>query len=290
MRKEKEILKEVAQWASNNKEIRTVILTGSRTSPEIGIDLFSDYDIEIGVNDLTDFLENEEWLSFFGNVLTCIRKEYEGFWMRMVLYKDYVRIDFKIYAITYFEQLVEREELPKHWDRGYFILIDKNGITKDLKLPTHSSYTIRKPTEDEFLVLVNDFWWDTTYVAKSLWRNELYYAKYMLDSIIRFSYLQRMIEWNIGLRYNWAVSTNKNGRFFKRYLSEESWIELEETFCGSAIEENWIALFATIRMFRQLAATIATELHYSYPKKTDIEIGEYIEKIRSLNRNATDIE
>ncbi len=290
MRKEKEILKEVIEWASKNEEVRTVILTGSRAGRKTDVDLFSDYDIEIGVNDLTDFLKNEEWLSIFGEILTLIRQDDDGFSMRMVLYKDYVRIDFKVYAATYFGQFAEREELPKHWDNGYYILIDKNGITKSLKPPTHSSFIIKKPTEDEFLFVVNDFWWDTTYVAKSLWRNELYYAKYVLDTIIRVSYLQKMIEWNIGLRHNWEVSTNKNGRFFRRYLSDETWTQLEKTFSGSAMEENWASLSAIIHLFRQLAITIATELHYSYPRKTDVEIGEYLEKIRSLNRSATDIE
>lgn len=250
--------------------------------------MFSDYDIEIVVNNPAKFLDNEEWLSAFGEPLIIIHTN-DDFTLRMVIYKDYVRIDFRIYSIKDFEQSNIQTQLPQHLDNGYTILLDKDNITSNLKPPAYNAFIIAKPSKEEFLATVIDFWWDTTYVAKSLWRNELFYAKYMLDSIIRFSYLQRIIEWHISMQHNWQITTNKNGRFFKQYLDAATWRELEKTFAGSDIEENWNALFATSNLFRRLAMSIAAETNYSYPQKSDTEITAYLNKIKNLDKGATDI-
>ena len=290
MRNDKEVLKEIKNWGLTNQDVRTVILTSSRANPNGHVDLFSDYDIEVVVRNREKFLSNEEWLSAFGEILTLIWEDNDEFSMRLVLYKDYVRIDFKMYELTYFKKHGEQIELPGNWDNGYNLLVDKDGISSSFASPGYTAFIIKRPTTDEFSSVVNDFWWDITYVAKSLWRDEIYYAKFMLDNIIRFSYLQKMIEWNIGLRHNWQVTTNKHGRFFKQYLDAETWAELQTTFAGSEIEENWNALFATTQLFRQLATKIAAELNYSYPKKTDIEITAYLKKIKALDKNAFEIE
>lgn len=287
MRKPDEVLKEIANWAERNDEIRTVILTGSRADPNAPADLFSDYDIEIVVNNPGKFLDNEEWLSAFGEPLIIIHTN-DDFTLRMVIYKDYVRIDFRIYSVKDFEQSNVQTQLPQHLDKGYKILLDKDQITLNLKPPAYDSFIITKPSKKEFLAVVTNFWWDTTYVAKSLWRNELFYAKYMLDSVIRFSYLQKIIEWQISMQHNWQIS-NKYGRFFKQYLDTATWRELENTFAGSDIEENWNALFATSNLFRRLAMSIAAETGYSYPQKLDTELTAYLNKIKNLDKGATDI-
>jgi len=288
MRNAKEVLGEIINWAEQNDDVRAVLLTGSRENSNNVADLLSDYDIEIAVNNADQFLNGEQWLSAFGDILTIIRVD-ESFSLRMVLYKDYVRIDFRIYSIENFKQYIDLPELPEHWDIGYIILCDKDRLTEHLEQPACKAFVVSKPSKEEFSATVTDFWWDTTYVAKSLWRNELFYAKYMSDKIIGFSYLQKMIEWFIGLQHGWKISTNKNGRFFKQFLDPATWIELENTFSGSDIEENWNALFATIKLFRKLAETIAKELHYSYPYQLDEEITRYLEKIKTLDRSATGI-
>lgn len=288
MRNPKEVLEQVTDWAERDFDVRAVMLTGSRANPNAIADLLSDYDIEIAVNNAHLFLQNEEWLSIFGDIITIIRVN-EEFTLRMVLYKDCVRIDFRIYTIENFKEYIHQPALPDHWDIGYKVLLDKDRLTANLKPPAYKAYIIAKPTEEEFLSTVTDFWWDATYVAKSLWRNELFYAKYMMDNGIRFSYLQKMIEWHAGLKSGWKISTNKYGRFFKQYLDNETWVALEKTFAGNKTEENWNALFTILQLFSRLALTIAKELDYSYPLKLEGEITAYLNKIRNLESSATDI-
>jgi aminoglycoside 6-adenylyltransferase len=276
-------------WALANPEVRTVILTSSRTNPNADPDLLSDYDVEVAVNNRQKFLKNEDWLNAFGEILALIREDKDDFSMRLALYKDYVRIDFTIYELIYLEKYSGQAGLPEHWDIGYIVLVDKDKMLSVFQHPTYTSFRIKQPTQDDFLSLVNDFWWDCTYVAKSLWRDEIHYAKYMLDNIIRFSYVQKMIEWHIGLQHHWKVTTNKYGRSFKKYLDSETWKKLEATYEGSGIKENWDALFATTELFRELALILARELNYDYPQKTDSEIMAYLIKIRGLGRDAIDL-
>jgi aminoglycoside 6-adenylyltransferase len=290
VRNDKEVLQEIKTWGLANPAVRTVILTSSRANPNATPDLLSDYDVEVAVSDRDSFLQNEDWLTVFGKILAVIREDKDDFSMCLVLYKDYVRIDFTIYDLRYLKKFGEQHRLPQHWDIGYTILIDKDKIASALPAPGHTAYVISRPSNDDFALLVNDFWWDSTYVAKSLWRNELYYAKYMFENVIRFSYLQKMIEWHIGCQYNWQVGTNKYGRAFKKYLDAETWAKLQKTYTGSGINENWDALFATTELFRQLATTLAGKLNYPYPQKTDDEIMAYLVKIKGLGTDAIDIQ
>jgi aminoglycoside 6-adenylyltransferase len=288
MKKTKEVLEEITSWAERDNDVRAVMLTGSRANLHARADLLSDYDIEIAVNNADRFLESEEWLSAFGDIITIIYVN-DVFTLRMVLYKDYVRIDFRIYTIDNFKQYLTQSILPEHWDAGYKVLSDKDKLTVKLKSPAYNAFIITKPVEKEFLSIVTDFWWDVTYVAKSLWRNELFYAKYMMEHVIRFSYLQKMIEWYAGLQNDWKITTNKHGRFFKQSLDNETWMELEKTFAGNVIEENWEALFISLELFSRLASSIANKLDYSYPRKLEIEMTAYIKKIRNLETGATHI-
>ena len=56
-------------WIKENDRILCAILTGSRVSPNRGIDFLSDYDIQLFVNDLEIFKINDGWLDEFGPIL-----------------------------------------------------------------------------------------------------------------------------------------------------------------------------------------------------------------------------
>lgn len=293
MRSEKEILDAVVNWASESEDVRVVIITSSRANPDAPRDIFTDYDIEFAVTDLNKFLSDDSWLYNFGEPIEVIREDEEAFEgefaMRMVIYNDYVKIDFRIHSVVKFREQVSKDQLPDDWDIGYKVLIDKDSITANLKKPTFNSFKIAAPSEEEFLNTVKNFWWDTTYVAKSLWRDELFYAKYIFENIIRFNYLQNIIEWRIAYRSNEKITTNKHGRLFKKYLTPDEWKNIQTTFAGSDISENWDALFATMDVFRDFSKDIALKMNFQYPDKLDAETTTYIHRIRTLEKDAKDI-
>ena len=280
MQKENDIIGNLQNWACENDNVRAAVLIGSRANPNAHVDILSDYDIELFVNDISTFMD-DKWLDFFGNIM--IRWPFKPMstfskdWItRLVLFESGIRIDFQITA--------KKSVDSSAYNGGFRLLVDKDGLMKNLKEPTFSKYFIKKPTEEEYQALVNGFFWDATYIAKNLWREELYYAKYMLDNIIRFEYLQKMIEWYIALQHDWSVSTNKHGRFFKRYLDSQTWTELETTFSDGDIENNWIAFFNMLDLFRKLSKDVAKKSGYSYPDGIDLKVTEYCRKVKTLEK------
>ena len=57
--------------------------------------------------------------------------------------------------------------------------LDKDQRTAGWKPPSYQAHIPTRPTEAEYQALVEEFWWVTTYVAKSLWRDELVFASQM---------------------------------------------------------------------------------------------------------------
>lgn len=284
MRSEKEVLLQLKKWAKEKKFIRAVILTSSRVKNDANIDFLSDYDIELYVSDLSIFKKNDKWLEPFGSVMVRwpLKPRSTGFktgiWItRLVLFKDWVRIDF---------QITDQLEIESDaYDNGYEVLIDKDGMTKGLAEPTYSEYIIKRPKKEEFEVLVNEFWWNAYYVPKYLWRDQLPFAKYMLDYKLRYSYLHKIIDWYIGMQNNWSVKTGALGKKFKNYLDEDIWAEWEETYAGADIAENWKAFFNMTNFFRKIAKKIEKNLGYEYPYQVDNDVTEFCRKIKRTEKD-----
>lgn len=277
MHQKDDVIEKLKNWVLENNAVRAMVLTGSRANPDACVDDFSDYDIALYVEDMRQFM-NDEWLKIFGNVMIrwplkpmpTLNKD----WItRLILFENRIRIDFQITA--------GKELDPSSYDDGYKVLVDKDGLTKNLTKPTFSKFKIKKPSREEFENLVNAFFWNTTYVAKNLSRDELYYARYMLDNVLRFDDLQKMIEWYITMQHDWSISTGKCGRLFKHYLSPEIWKRLEKTYSDACIENNWQSLFDMIDLFRNLGKAVADNLKFEYPDKVDKQITAYCRKIQA---------
>lgn len=288
MRNEEIILKQVVSWAQSKKNIRSVVITSSRANPKASVDILSDYDIELVVTRLHDFDKNEKWVFHFGDVIADINERNSKSLTRLVLYSDGVRIDFQIYTVSEFNRRTENASIPAHWDIGYKVLLDKDQLMTALAQPSYTKFNIKQPSEKEFALLLKDFWWDTTYVSKSLWRDEIFYAKYIFDSLLRSKYLLKILEWHIGLHHNWSVNTNKNGRWLKRYLDKETWAQVEKTFVDGDVEKNREALYAIIHLFSTLVKEVAKQLNYEYPFNLEKNVIEYLKKIDDTEKMPVD--
>lgn len=287
MKIREEKLEQIIQWAKKNPDIRAVLLTSSLVNPYAPVDNFSDLDVELVFENRNGYEVNNEWIRLFGEPISMIEENDTVFdgkhAMKMVLYKDHVKVDFKLYQVSEFCDEVKEEVLPTDWDLGYKVLVDKDGLTKDLKSPTYQTIMIHKPTEQDFKQLFNDFWWDTTYVAKCLKRGDIFYAKFMSENILRTDYLVPLIEWYISSSHGWNnITTNKHGRLFKKYLSTDMWNRVEATFSGSDIEENWQALFACADLVHELGTDLAEKLNFTYPAQLEMDIRNYLTEVKTM--------
>lgn len=287
MKAREEKLKQIISWAENNPDIRAVLLTSSLVNPYAPVDNFSDLDIELVFENQKEYQTDKTWIYLFGEPVSMVEEDDTYFdgkhAMKMVLYKDHVKVDFKLYQKSEFVKEVQKETLPDDWDVGYKVLVDKDHLTKDIKPPTYQSVMIQQPTEQQFQQLMNDFWWDTTYVAKCLKREDLFYAKFMSEDVIRTDYLVPLIEWYIASFHNWKnITTNKHGRLFKKYLSAKLWTQVEATFSGSSIEDNWHALHTTADLVHELGTALAEKLNFKYPQKHEDDIRNYLDEVQSM--------
>ncbi|GAB0155813.1 aminoglycoside 6-adenylyltransferase AadK [Chryseobacterium sp. Alg-005] len=280
-------LKQILDWAEKNPDIRVVLLTSSLVNPYAPVDDFSDLDIELVFENMEQYKEDKKWLELFGKPISMVEEDETFFGgkhaMKMILYEDHVKVDFKLYSKSEFIQETKQETLNEDWDVGYKVLIDKDVLTAHLKPPTYASVMIQKPAEQHFQQLINDFWWDTTYVAKCLKRRDLFYAKFMSENVIRTDYLVPLLEWYIASEYNWEkITTNKHGRLFRKYLSPELWERIETTFSGSNIAENWNALFAYADLVHEIGMELSEKMNYIYPAQTEKKVRKYLHEVKNL--------
>ena len=285
MKVREEKLKSIIEWAEKNEDVRVLLLTSSLVNPSAPVDEFSDLDIEFIFENNTNYISDKRWTLNFGTPIAMIEEDENAFddkhAMKMVLYEDGVKVDFKLYSKSNFIEETEQKELSEDWDIGYKVLIDKEGITKQMLKPNYQVFIIKKPSEKEFQSVLKDFWWDTTYVAKCLARDEIFYAKFMSEKIIRTEYLIPLIEWYIASEHKWNITTNKYGRLFKKYLTQEMWTKTENTFSGSKIEENWIALFSMADLVSEIGTELSKKLGYKYPEKLENDIRKYLNEVKS---------
>jgi aminoglycoside 6-adenylyltransferase len=287
---QEKVLVRLAQWAQGHPLVRALLLESSRAHRRAPIDRFSDYDVLVVVADLHAFAEDNVWLSAFGAPLVTFHGS-GAVWdietcARLVLYEDHTKIDYVVWPVALLEAVVQRQELPELLDWGYQPLVDKDGLTSALPAPTYTAHIPRPPTEREYKRLVEEFWWESTYVAKNLWRDDLVFARYNLDVVMRHELLLQMLEWRVEVDRGWTWKPGLVGRGLKAYVSPETWAELETTWVGAEIAENWTALFRMTALFRRIAREVANALGYDYPAALDQRVTSYLEEVHRLPRAA----
>jgi aminoglycoside 6-adenylyltransferase len=284
-------IRQLVQWAIERPSVRAMLLTSSRANPNAASDLFSDYDVILVVPDIEPFFESGAWLEDFGRVLVLYRDPIKhrygiGKFAYITQYEDGTKIDFTLWPVELLGQVVADPELPDDLDVGYTVLLDKDGLTHGLQPPTYSAYIPTPPSKATYENLIEVFFHEATYVAKHLWRDDLIAAKYNLDQAMKLHNLRQMLEWRIEIDHGWSIKPGAYGRGLKKRLPPEIWSELESTYVGAGIEENWEALFRTIALFRKVAVQVGDHLGYAYPDDLQQRVVRYLKRVRNLDRQA----
>ena len=177
-------------------------------------------------------------------------------------------------------KIIEAPVLQAELDAGYRVLLDKDHLTDEMQPPTYKAYVPTPPTFAMYQKTIEDFFSDVPYVAKCLLRGELFPVKWALDYDMKHLFLRLMLEWRAELDHNWSVPVGALGKGLKKLLPHEIWSQLQETYVGSDISENWEALFKTIILFRQVAMEVGEALGYAYPQVLDERVTEYVKAMQ----------
>ncbi len=285
---ETEVLDKVVAWAKARPDIRAVIITSTRARPGGPVDMLSDYDIILAVTDVQGFVKDDAWIREYGRLMVLWGDHHElhglKTYFRGAIYADFVKIDWSIWPVALLERIAAEPSLPDVLDVGYRVLLDKDALTAGWQPPSYRAHIPARPTESEYLAVVEEFWWTSTYVAKSLWRDELVFARFCLDQDMRLGVGRKMLEWRIELDHNWSVKPGVLGRGLKKLLPADIWEELEATYTGPDLEENWGALFRLAALFRRVATEVGQAMGYAYPMGIDAEVSAYLERVRDMAR------
>lgn len=283
---EADVLERLVAWGEAEPRVRVLILTSSRARADETADALSDYDAIIAVEDVRAFAQDTEWTRGYGRPVARWGDEHEVHglttYFRGVVYEDGVKIDWTIWSDALVDRVADADALPDDLDVGYRVLLDKDGRTSGWKPATYRAHVPSPPSAAEYRALVEEFWWSSTYVAKSLWRDELIIAKFALDYDMKLGVLRRFLEWRIELDHHWSVRPGVLGRGLKRLLPAELWSEFVRTYVGPGLEENWEALFRTTALFRRVAIEVGEELGHSYPQHVDERMTAYLHAVRGL--------
>jgi aminoglycoside 6-adenylyltransferase len=288
-----DVIRRLVRWAEQQGLVRAMLLTSTRAIPNAPLDVFSDYDVVLVVQDIHPFFEDRTWLHDFGEVLVVYWDPIHpapDYGLEQVAnvtqYAEGLKIDFTLWPVALLRRIAQASTLPADLDAGYTILLDKDHLTDGMQPPTYTAYIPAPPADETYQKVVEDFFSDAPYVAKCLWRDELLPAKWCLDYDMKHNFLRQMLEWRMECDYDWAIPAGALGKGLKKRLPPETWSQLERTYVGAGMAENWAALFRTIELFRQVAIEVAAHLGYVYPHDLDQGVTAYINRMQSLDHGA----
>lgn len=267
--------------AKSDDRIRAVLLSGSRANPAVPKDIYQDYDITYFVRDMTPFYNNPGWVEeHFGKPLIMQMPETmrdpvgDGNFNYMMIYPDGVRIDLSFVYKKY-----------TNTGEPAVILLDKDngrGFLPPRLVPDNNYWNIKPPSPLFYYSCCNNFWWCLNNVAKGMARDELPYAMYMLNCVVRPE-LHCMIDWYIGILHGFNLSTGKQGKFYKKYLPPGLYEKYSATYSGSDYTEMWRAVDTMCDLFHTLATAVADRFGFSYRQDEEDGIKKYLKMVKEHN-------
>jgi aminoglycoside 6-adenylyltransferase len=285
LRSEKEMYDLILGVARNDDRIRAVIMNGSRANPNAAPDIFQDYDIVYLVTDILSFKSDPAWIDRFGERIMMQLPEdmvdpppsSDGHYAYLTQFADGNRIDLTLFPIMKLNELWE--------DSLSVLLLDKDGIIEPFPPASESDYLPKPPTPKAFADCCNEFWWVSTYVAKGLWREEITYAKSMLDQYVR-TQLIKMLAWHIGTKTEFTINPGKFGKYFKQYLDPALWDLLMATYADADYEHTWDSLEQMCQLFRKTSRSVSQHFGFEYPLEDDEKVSAHLQHVRSLPKDA----
>jgi len=269
------MLPKIIQWAEKQKGIKALILLGSRVSEKNG-DKWSDYDIAVFCDSDLAFIESEDWLRDIGEVWVCINEKISmqgrTFPTRLVIFQGGVKVDFSLLTTDFLDAMSKR--LPDEFQVGYRVLLDKGNITHNLPKRPLALPEATKPTPQQFLEVIKEYWFEVYHVAVYLKREDLWLVKFRSGSTNEF--LLRMIEWHSEAKHQWKMKTRPHGKGMQSWVDPKIWNALNGAFGHFDSHDSWEALLKSNELFRQVSIETAKMLGYDYPHDLDKNISGFI--------------
>ncbi|MBN2044191.1 MAG: aminoglycoside 6-adenylyltransferase [Anaerolineales bacterium] len=286
MRTEDEMIDLILKYASEDDNIRAVVLNGSRVNPNLLPDIFQDYDVVYYVDEVQPYIHNYSVFEYFGETIIFQLPDEMGDsfsdnpdrYAYLMQFTDGNRIDLTFCLSRDLEKNIRSDTLS-------LVLLDKDNRIKEKPIPNDRGYWPMPPTEIQFRHCCNEFWWLMPYVAKGLWRGEVIYPWYFQN--LMKGELLKMLNWYFGAQTNFEQSPGKLGRFYEDKFDRDLWGMIKEVFSLPVSGNFWKTLYTMGELFRDTAQDVARHFGYRYPHQDDARVTEFVRLIQTLPQDAS---
>ena len=102
---------------------------------------------------------------------------------------------------------------------------------------------------------------------------------HMLNDVVRFE-LHDMMNNYIGVQNGFNLSTGKDGKYFKKYLSPELYTQYAATYSGSDYADIWASVDVMCDLFHLLAVAVAAHFGFNYRQNEEAGSRTYLKMVR----------
>ena len=269
-------LDQIIAWASREKAIRAVVITGSLARGDGSTDAYSDLDAQIITTDINRYTSDDSWLDTLGEV-----------WIRFPLGKDVpyrlvwfeggIKVDFQFIHFGSIRAIIQRGELSAEYQRGYIVALDKDGLYLELPPSPRIFPAPAPPSADEVEATINEFWFEAIHVAQFIRRRDFWVVKYR-DWTMKANLLQ-ILEWRAHAIGGTDVNTWLLGKRILEWTDEATATSFKQIWTGWDAAELWRGLLLQLELFGRLSHELAAALGYQYASETQREIVQYIRNL-----------
>ena len=271
-----DIKKKIIEYASQDEDIKTIIVIGSSTRVEVKADEYSDLDLII-VSENPDRWYSGEYPKLLGDVrISFIEPTLGGGKERRCIFDEDRDVDMIIFTQSQFEEALKTGVASWVMNRGYEVLYDAIAIEKEIGHYVKNGHSNPDMTAEEFDNMLNDFFFHNIWASKKLLRGELWSAKMCVDAYLK-NYLLKAIE--LYCYENAGTDVWHDGRFIDKWAGEQISDELKKCFAHYEKLDVLNALKATNNLFEELTRKIAVKRGYIYPEEAAKCARTYLDNI-----------
>lgn len=228
------------------------------------------------VSDNPDRWYSGEYPNLLGDVkISFIEPTLGGGKERRCIHDEDRDVDMIIFTQSQFEEALKAGVASWVMNRGYEVLYDVIAIKNKIVLYVEKGHSNPSMSEEEFMNMVNDFYFHNIWARKKLLRGELWSAKMCVDSYLK-NYLLKAIElycYEIEGKDVWH-----DGRFIDTWADEHIINELTNCFAHYEKLDVLNALKSTNNLFEKITRELAVKKSYEYPDKAAKCAKTYLEK------------
>ncbi|MDE2749686.1 MAG: aminoglycoside 6-adenylyltransferase [Chloroflexota bacterium] len=261
-------------WARGEDVVRALVLTGSQARADGSTDEFSDLDLQVITAEIKRFTDDDGWLDALGDVWIRfpLRKDAP---YRLVWFRGGIKADFQFIDPRQVELM---PPLSDEYQRGYQVIVDKDGLFRALPPSPHIFPQPPPPSAEDLQTAINEFWFEAIHVAQFIRRREFWVVK-QRDWTMKTNLL-RLLEWHARELGAETVNTWLLGRRIGTWADAESLAAISRIWAGWRAGELWDALIIQLELFGRLSRELARTLNYHYEAETFGEIERYIRRLR----------